>query len=171
MEVPRLGIESELQLPAHTTATAMPDPSCVCDPHHSSRQHQLLNPLSEAGNRTQNLMVPSWIHFHCATTGTLLISLWGSKDILTMLGKELPLRGCLFGVPWWLSRFRIQYCHCYGSGGCCGTRLIPAPGIPPPPKKGGPSQNKRSIDFFLEQFIVGEKRITAIYRFKNQNTY
>ena len=27
MEVPRLGIESELELPAYTTATAMPDPS------------------------------------------------------------------------------------------------------------------------------------------------
>ena len=26
MEVPRLGVESELQLPAYTTATAMPDP-------------------------------------------------------------------------------------------------------------------------------------------------
>ena len=25
MEVPRLGVESELQLPAHATATAMPD--------------------------------------------------------------------------------------------------------------------------------------------------
>ena len=38
MEVPRLGVESELQLPAYITATAMPDPSCVCDLHHSSRQ-------------------------------------------------------------------------------------------------------------------------------------
>ena len=26
MEVPRLGVESELQLPAYTIATAMPDP-------------------------------------------------------------------------------------------------------------------------------------------------
>ena len=31
MEVPRLGDELELQLPAYTTATATPDPSCVCD--------------------------------------------------------------------------------------------------------------------------------------------
>ena len=29
MEFPRLGIESELQLPAYTTATAMPDLSCT----------------------------------------------------------------------------------------------------------------------------------------------
>ena len=48
MEVPRLGVESELQLPAYTTATATWDPSHVCDLHHSSLQHQILNPLSEA---------------------------------------------------------------------------------------------------------------------------
>jgi len=31
MEVPRLRGESELQLPAYTTATATQDPSRVCD--------------------------------------------------------------------------------------------------------------------------------------------
>ena len=31
MEIPRLGIKSELQLPAYATATAMPDLSCVFD--------------------------------------------------------------------------------------------------------------------------------------------
>jgi len=36
MEIPRLGVESELQVPAHTTATATRDPSLVCDLHHSS---------------------------------------------------------------------------------------------------------------------------------------
>ena len=39
MEIPRLEIESELQLPAYTTPMAMQDPSRVCDLHHSSRQH------------------------------------------------------------------------------------------------------------------------------------
>ena len=48
MEVPRLRVESELQLPAYTTATATPDPSGVCDLHRSSWQWQILNPLSEA---------------------------------------------------------------------------------------------------------------------------
>ena len=48
MEVPRLGVESELQLPAYTTAIATQDSSCVCDLHHSSRPRQILNPLSEA---------------------------------------------------------------------------------------------------------------------------
>ena len=48
MEVPRLGVKSELQLPVDTRATAKPDPSCVCDRHHSSRQRRILNPLSKA---------------------------------------------------------------------------------------------------------------------------
>ena len=69
-EVPRLGVQSELQLPACTTATAMPDPSCICDLHHSLWQHQILNPLSEVRDRTPNLMVSSRIPFRCAMTGT-----------------------------------------------------------------------------------------------------
>ena len=37
-EVPRLGIKSELQLSAYTTATVTQDPTHVCNLHHSSRQ-------------------------------------------------------------------------------------------------------------------------------------
>ena len=48
MEVPRPGVELELQLPGCTTATATRDPSCVFDLHHSSQQCWLLHPLSEA---------------------------------------------------------------------------------------------------------------------------
>ena len=70
MEVPRLGVQSELQLPAYTTATATQDPSCVCNLHPSSRQCRILNPLIEASDRTPNLMVPSRIRFHCATPRT-----------------------------------------------------------------------------------------------------
>ena len=61
MEVPRLGVESELQLFAYPTATAMPDPSHSFNLHHSSWQCQILNPLIKARDRTHNLMVPSWI--------------------------------------------------------------------------------------------------------------
>ena len=63
MEVPRLEVQSELELPAYATATATQDPSLVCDLHHSSRQRQILNPISKARYRNLNLMVPSWIHF------------------------------------------------------------------------------------------------------------
>ena len=61
MEVPRLGVQWELQPPAYARATAMQDLSRVCELHHSSRQRQILNPLSEARDRTCNLMVPSRI--------------------------------------------------------------------------------------------------------------
>ena len=70
MEVPRRGAESELQLPARTTAAATWEASHVCDLHPSSRQHRILNPRSKARNRTHILMDPSRICFHCATTGT-----------------------------------------------------------------------------------------------------
>ena len=52
MEIPRLGLKSELQLPAYPTATATQDMSHICDLHHSSQQSQILNPLSEARDRT-----------------------------------------------------------------------------------------------------------------------
>ena len=42
MEVPRLGVRTELWLPAYTTATATRDLSRVCDLHHSSRQCWIL---------------------------------------------------------------------------------------------------------------------------------
>ena len=63
VEVLRLGVESELQLPAYVTAsaTATLDPSRVCDPHHNSQQRQILNLLSEAGDQTFVLMGTSQI--------------------------------------------------------------------------------------------------------------
>ena len=48
MEVPRLGGKSVLQLLGYATATAIPDPSRVCDLHHSSQQYRILDPLSES---------------------------------------------------------------------------------------------------------------------------
>ena len=66
MEVPRLGAKLELQLPACTTATATWDSSCVFDPHHSSRQCQISDPLSEVRDETHILMDTSQICSHCA---------------------------------------------------------------------------------------------------------
>ena len=61
MEAPQLGITSELQLPACTTATAKPDLSHIWDLHHSSRPHWILNPLSEARDQTCILTGTSWV--------------------------------------------------------------------------------------------------------------
>ena len=58
VEVPRPGVQLELQLPVYTTAIATQIPS------------QILNPLREARDPTHNLIVPSRIRFCCATTGT-----------------------------------------------------------------------------------------------------
>ena len=48
IEVPRLRVKSELQLPAYTRATATQGPSLICDLHHSSWLRRILNPRSKA---------------------------------------------------------------------------------------------------------------------------
>ena len=76
MEVPRWGVEWEMKLLAHDTATAMPapgrsvTPTCICDLCCNLQQRQILNPLSKAKDWTCNLMVPTWICFCCTTLGT-----------------------------------------------------------------------------------------------------
>ena len=62
MKVPRLGVQSELQLPAFATATATADLS-ACDLHHRARQRWILNPLSEARDQTRILMDTSQVCF------------------------------------------------------------------------------------------------------------
>ena len=59
MEVPRLGVELELQLPAYTTTMATLDLSHICDPDRSLQQHPIRNPLSMARDGTHILMDPS----------------------------------------------------------------------------------------------------------------
>ena len=43
MEVPRLGVELELQLLAYATATATPHLSHLCDLYQGSQPHRILN--------------------------------------------------------------------------------------------------------------------------------
>ena len=62
MEVPRLGVESELQLPAYAMVTATPGLSQIFDLHQSSWQCQILNSLSRATDRICILMDTSWVH-------------------------------------------------------------------------------------------------------------
>ena len=49
-------VESELQLLAYATATAMWDLNTTCNLHHSSWQCQILHPLSKAESRTHILV-------------------------------------------------------------------------------------------------------------------
>ena len=62
--VPRLGVDLELQPLACATAIAAQDPSHVCNLHHSSQQCQILIPLSEARDRTCILMDTSRVCCH-----------------------------------------------------------------------------------------------------------
>ena len=70
IEVPRLEAESELQLPAYTTTTAVPYPSLVCDPCHGSLQCWILNPLRKARDQTFVLLDISQVCYHQGMTGT-----------------------------------------------------------------------------------------------------
>ena len=70
MEVPRLGVELELQLPACTTATATLDLSHLCNLHLGSWQCQMTYTPSEAKDQTHIPADISQVHFHCTTTGT-----------------------------------------------------------------------------------------------------
>ena len=87
MEAPRLGVESDLQLPACSTATATQvlsqDPGRLCNLYCRSRQHQILYPLSEARDWTHIIMDIIQLCFHWATVGTPF--LWLFKVIFTFL--------------------------------------------------------------------------------------
>ena len=113
IEFLRLGVKLELQLPAYTTATAGWCPSHVSDLYHSSQQHQILNPLSKARNRTRVLMDTSQVHYLWATVGT---------PRLFYLNKK-------YGVLLWLSGLRIWHCHRSHLDCCCGAGSTSGPGI------------------------------------------
>ena len=89
MEVPRLGVQSELQPVAYITATATLDLSHVFDLHHSSRQRQILKPLSEARDGTCNLMDASRVCYHWAVMGTPELSFWITLLLIQRVRKSL----------------------------------------------------------------------------------
>ena len=96
MEVPRLGAKSELQLLACAPATATPDLSHVCNPHHSSWQRWILNLLSEARVWTCILMVANQIRFRWAMAGTptsafqYLHNMWICRNLVKVLLTTFP---------------------------------------------------------------------------------
>ena len=75
--------------------TARHDPSHVCNPHHSSRQRQILNPLSGPRNGTRVLVDPSHVHRGCAAAGGP-----ESSFCLTFHPRTLDLESS----AWWRSR-------------------------------------------------------------------
>ena len=86
MEVPRLGVELRLQLPAYATARTTLDPSLICNLRWSLWQHQMLNPLSKARDWTCILMETRQVRFEWATMGTpKRFSLWWDLLEFTLL--------------------------------------------------------------------------------------
>ena len=63
MEVSRLVVKLELQLPGYTTATAMPYPCSICDICHRLWQCHIFNLLSEAWDQTHILIDTSQVLF------------------------------------------------------------------------------------------------------------
>ena len=59
MEVSRLGVELELQLPAYNTSAL--DPRCICDLLLSLQKCQIFNPLSKTRDETLILMDTSQV--------------------------------------------------------------------------------------------------------------
>ena len=115
----------------------MQDPSHVCDLHHSSRQCQMLNPLSEARDWTQVLMDASQVlnlQSHRVFISLLLVLVlifWGTY--VTAAPIYIPTK-CTefhfpphphhkkwgdislwfwFEFPWWLVMLRIFSCTCW----------------------------------------------------------
>ena len=81
MEIPRLGVKCELQLPAYTTATVTPDPSQVCD---------LTTAYSNTGSLTHWARpeigpVSSWILVR-------FINCWATKRTLKPFLKDLSIK-------------------------------------------------------------------------------
>ena len=85
---------------AYATATAIPDPSYVCDLHHSSWQCRILNPLSEAGDGTCNLMAPSRIRVCCATMRTPCFLLKCNNFIYWFNACKMDF--LISSLNWWL---------------------------------------------------------------------
>ena len=99
MQVLRLGVESELEMPAYTIDTAMPDLSHIFHLHHSSWQRRILNLLSKARDRTHNLMVPSWIHFLLHHDGNCKRASSAAPGRLVLGGEEVAKDGLGYGFP------------------------------------------------------------------------
>ena len=93
VEIPKRGVELELQLLAYTTATATWYLSFIYDQHHSSQQCQIPNPPEQGRDQTHILIDTSWSHLHCAMMGTLKTQNFENKLMITKAerGKSLGL--------------------------------------------------------------------------------
>ena len=94
MEVPRLGVKSELQRPAYTTGTAMRGLSQIFYLGCSSRQRWILNSLREARDQTHILMDSMSGSEPSEPQGELSTTLFfKTKPVSELLGNVSALEG------------------------------------------------------------------------------
>ena len=96
------------------TAIVTWDSSCVCDPHHRSWQHRILNPLGKARDQTCILMDTSWV-------GNPLSC--NRNSCQAGFIKSIGIR-----VSLWCSVLKTWHCHCSSLGSCCSVGSIPDQG-------------------------------------------
>ena len=105
MEVPGLGVESEL--PAYTTATAMPDLNCICSPCHSLWQQWIFKSLSKVRLQTR---IPKET---CRDLNPLNHSGYSSTQSFILDIENLGQREEAICAPRQnVTRIRIQACCC-----------------------------------------------------------
>ena len=125
MEVPSLGVQLELQPLAYPTATAMPDPNHIGNLYHSSQQHQILNPLSEARDGT----APSWIPVRFVSAEPRRKFLWlrfeNSVKNHEKVTEETFVKYGRSEFPLWHRGLRNCSGCCSGVGHGCSSDLIP----------------------------------------------
>ena len=110
MEVPRQGVELELQPLAYTTVTTISDLSYICALHHSLWQCwiQICNPLRESRGWTCILMDTSWIlnplsHNRNSPGSFSLLAQCSSLPLLAVSQRLVsPPRGPPHSLPWGL---------------------------------------------------------------------
>ena len=107
LEVPRLGVESELQLPAYTTATATLEPRHICDLRGSLWQCQILNPLSEARDRALILMDTSQVLNPLTHSGNSCETLFFNRSALSCIRHCLSLSFFLIFHLWYMEFPRL----------------------------------------------------------------
>ena len=85
MEVSIEGAESELQLPAYTTAIAMQNLSHICDLHHSSQQRWIPDPLKhlyrQGQERNSSPSLRLFILSSCTNASHMISIKKGSADL------------------------------------------------------------------------------------------
>ena len=146
MEVPRLGVESELQLPAYTTVTAMLDPSRICNLHHSSWQSQILKLLSRARDQTAT----SWFLVGFIS----IVPQWELPKHRKSRWMEPASTKALWG-PWqllslWRSLEKKKVNNCCSSASTAGKTRKRLEETPTSAKTGG--DQKGFLELFFEEF-------------------